>query len=92
MSCSDPPMNGPITFQYYVQGSTNIPAYISISSSTFIISPTLASQIGTQIIEGKACDAGNLCSAPFSFKVTVINDYPVFGTLPPMVDITFPVF
>jgi hypothetical protein len=52
MSCTDPPMNGPITFKYYVQGTLTIPAYITIPSSTFLIAPTLASQLGNQIIEG----------------------------------------
>jgi hypothetical protein len=89
MSCTDPPMNGPIKFQYYIQATSFIPEFISIPSSTFVIAPTLASHVGIKIIEGKACDEGNLCSV-FSFKVTVINDYPVFGSLPPMNDVNLP--
>ena len=86
MSCSDPPLNGPITYKYNIQGTSTVPSYITIPSSTFIIAPTLASDVGTHIIEGSACDVGNLCSAMFSFKVIVVNDYPVFGSLPPLAD------
>jgi hypothetical protein len=39
MSCTDPPHFGPITFKYYFQGTTDIPSFITIPSSTFKIAP-----------------------------------------------------
>ena len=61
-----------ITFSTYLDGTNALPDFISYSSGTYTITPTLNSQIGAHVIIAKICDGQPLCST-LQFTVRVLE-------------------
>jgi hypothetical protein len=61
-----------LTLTTYQRGSTILPDFAIFAAPTYVLYPTLATQLGITQIDAKACDGGGFCST-YSFNVSFRN-------------------
>ena len=66
-----------LTLTTYQHGNTSLPDFAIFAAPTYVLFPTLASQLGLTQIDAKTCDGGGLCGT-YSFNVSFRDQAPTF--------------